>query len=143
MGLSIICLSIGVGIAYNISFCKQYDSDRGWLTWREYDKSCIYANRIIVGFSILTFRFFRFLYSRLFNRIFLTIYIADGGRFLSTMSKLTIGSLILFTLPMLGGSGFILYKKQIFDQTFFCAIDTLILGFITACLLTIDSFTKG
>lgn len=35
-------------------------------------------------------------------------------------------------------SAFTLYKKQIYDQTFFCALDTVILGFIAAVILTID-----
>lgn len=40
---------------------------------------------------------------------------------------------------MIGISVYLAYKKQVYDQTFFCAIDTIILGFITAVLLTIDS----
>lgn len=40
---------------------------------------------------------------------------------------------------MIGISAFILYKKQIYDQTFYCAIDTIILGFTAAVFLTIDS----
>lgn len=40
---------------------------------------------------------------------------------------------------MIGISAFVLYKKQIYDQTFFCALDTVILGFIAAVFLTIDS----
>lgn len=40
---------------------------------------------------------------------------------------------------MIGVCAFVLYKKQIYDQTFFCALDTLILGFIAAVVLTIDS----
>lgn len=40
---------------------------------------------------------------------------------------------------MIGVSAFVIYKKQIYDQTFFCAIDTLILGFTAATILTIDS----
>ena len=40
---------------------------------------------------------------------------------------------------MIAISAFILYKKQIYDQTFFCALDTLLLGFVAGVLLTIDS----
>ena len=67
------------------------------------------------------------------------MYIANGERFLTTTSRLTFSSLIANTLPMIGIIVFVLYKKQIYDQTFFCALDTLILGFIAAVLLTIDS----
>ena len=33
----------------------------------------------------------------------------------------------------------LLYQKKIYDQTFFCALDTMLLGFIACVFLTIDA----
>ena len=40
---------------------------------------------------------------------------------------------------MMGISATFLYFKKNYDQTFFSSIDTLILGFLSMVLLTIDS----
>lgn len=40
---------------------------------------------------------------------------------------------------MIAICAFVLYKKQIYDQTFFCSLDTIFLGFMSAVFLTIDS----
>lgn len=67
------------------------------------------------------------------------MYVADGARLLNSTSKLTYATLVMNTLPMMAICAIILYKAEQVDQTFFCAIDTLILGFCSAVLLTIDS----
>lgn len=67
------------------------------------------------------------------------MYVADGERFITTTNRLSFVTLFTNTLPMVGISAAALYKKQIHDQTFFCALDTLILGLIGAIILTIDS----
>ena len=67
------------------------------------------------------------------------MYVADGMRLLNATTKLTYVTLVFNTLPMMAICSIILYKAQQVDQTFFCAIDTLLLGFCSAVLLTIDS----
>lgn len=67
------------------------------------------------------------------------MYVADGARLLSTTSRLTFISIVANTLPMIAISAIVLYKVKQYDQTFYCAIDTLLLGFVAAVMLTIDS----
>lgn len=139
VGLVCVLLSVGVGAAFVIAVYKSYEWDKGILAWKEYDSTCVYAYRIVNALSFCTFRFFRFLYCRFFNRTFFTMYVADGERFITTTNRLTFVTLFTNSLPMIGVCAYVLYKKQIYDQTFFCALDTLILGLIAAIILTIDS----
>ena len=139
IGLAIICVSLLVGIIFNIFICKGFEFDKGFLIWKEHDSSCLRTYRIVGGFSCLSFRFFRLLYSRLFDRFYFSAYIANGERLLTVTNRVTFITILLMTLPMIGLSATFLYNKTNQDQTFFSAIDTILLGFIAMVLLTIDT----
>lgn len=139
VSVAVIGVSIGVGIVYGVIVWKKYQDDKGIAGWKDYDVSCVYVFRAVHIVSGLSFRFYRMLYSKLFNRVIFSMYVADGTRLLITTARLTYVSLIVNTLPMMALCAILLYKAEQIDQTFFCAIDTLILGFCSAVFLTIDS----
>ena len=66
LGIAVLLLSISLGVIFNILFCHQYECDRGLQAWKEHDDVCVRSYRIVTGFSCLTFRFFRLIYSKLF-----------------------------------------------------------------------------
>lgn len=139
LSLASIVLSMGIGVSYSIVIFKQYENDKGLSAWKAYNYSCKWGYRIVSVMSGLSFRFFRILYGKMFNRYIFSMYIADGNSFLKATNRLSLVSLIFNTLPMIGMCAYLLYKKQIFDQSFYCIVDTIILGFLASVLISIDS----
>jgi RsiW-degrading membrane proteinase PrsW (M82 family) len=70
--------------------------------------------------------------------------VINGPSFLSATSKVTFASLLCNTTPMVIVCIYTIYKAQKqYDQTFFCALDTLILGFLAGILLIVDSINNS
>jgi hypothetical protein len=139
ISLGMILLSIGVGITYALVFCMVYADNKGLSAWKKSRPFCLCTYRVIAGLSCLSFRFFRIIFSKLFNRPNFSMQLRNASPLFSATSKLTFASLITNTLPMVAVCVFILYKQSQLDQTFFCALDTLLLGILAGILLTIDS----
>lgn len=122
-------------------FYMRYRSDKKVFTWKENNK-CSY--RMATVMSFLSFRFFRITYSKLFKLPSFSMFAIKCAQLLSATSKLTFASLIVNTLPMVCVCVFTVYKAQHqYDQTFFCALDTLLLGFLAGIFLITDSINNS
>jgi hypothetical protein len=139
--LAMIILSIVLGISYIIAFILRYQSDKNANKWKQGNA---WSYRVIAALSFISFRFFRISYSRLFKLSNFSMTVSDAPTLLSATSKLTFASLICNTFPMVIICIVTVNKAQRnFDQTFFCSLDTLLLGFLAGIFLIIDSITSN
>jgi len=76
--LAILCLSIFIGIIYQVYLCLAYKNDSGFKCWIELDTSNSILHKIVVIGSLLTFVFYRFLFGRLFHRVYFSLSYSQG-----------------------------------------------------------------
>jgi len=93
--------------------------------------------------SLVNFIVYRFIYGRLFNRLYFNLCYADGERLFTNTHRLAIGSILLQLLPMVAISFYTIYSKELYDQTVYSALDTLIINAILIILLFIDGSKSG
>ncbi len=93
--------------------------------------------------SIPNFILYRFLYGRLFHRIYFSLCYADGERFLSDTHKFALFTIFFQLFPMIGVSFYTIYNKKVYDQTVYSALDTLIVSVLLVVLLFIDGSKSG
>jgi hypothetical protein len=143
IGLAAILINIGIGISFNISVNFIYDCDEGFQSWKDHSNSCLYTYRVIATISSFQFLFFRFLYSKTFNREYFSSYFSNGEHLLTTSSRLSYAIIVFTILPMVFICGLIIFAKEEYDQTLYNAIDTLILSILLIIFVVIDGTKNG
>jgi hypothetical protein len=83
------------------------------------------------------------LYGRLFNRVYFSIFYSDGDRMFSSTFRVSVATIFLNYLPMIGISCFTIYKKERYDQTVYSALDVMMLAVLAIILLLIDGSKSG
>ncbi len=79
----------------------------------------------------------------MFHRVYFSLCYAAGDKLLTHTYRLSLIVIILQLLPMVGISFYTVYKKQVYDQTVFSALDTLIINVILIILLLIEGSKSG
>jgi hypothetical protein len=100
-------------------------------------------HKAIISLSVFNFAFYRFLYGRIFNRVYFSVFYSDGDRMFWSTFKVSIVAVCLNYLPMIGISCLTVYKKTKYDQTVYSALDVLILSVFSILLLMIDGSKSG
>lgn len=143
VSVAVIGLSIAMGIGYQVYLCCGYDCDAGYASWKEHSDTNSMVHKVVVVGSLFNFVFYRFLYGRLFHREYFTLCYADGEKLLTHTHRLALFSIFFQLLPMVGISFFTVYKKEIYDQTVYSALDTLAINVILIILLLIEGSKSG
>lgn len=89
------------------------------------------------------FILYRFLYGRLFHRIYFSLCYADGDRIFSVTHRFALFTIFFQLFPMIGVSFYTIYNKKLYDQTVYSALDALIISALLVVLLFIDGSKNG
>ncbi len=143
VAIAVAGLSILLGIMYQVYLCFAYDCDAGYSTWIEENSTNSKVHKVIAVGSLITFIFYRFLYARLFHRIYFTLCYAAGDKLLTHTHRLSLIVIVLQLLPMVAITFYTVYTKQVYDQTVYSALDTLIINVILIVLLLIEGSKSG
>lgn len=92
--------------------------------------------------TLVGFPCFRLIYSRLFNSSSLSCFFLKGGELLSGSGKFAFLYVVTCLFPLLFVSGYVIYIKQLYDQTLISAIDSLLLDIFLVILIIIDTHSK-
>ena len=79
----------------------------------------------------------------MFNRVYFSLYYSNGDGLFSTTYKLTLITILFQLLPMVGVSFYTIYSKEVYDQTVYSSLDSLIINSILIILLFIDGAKNG
>lgn len=76
--LAVICLSVLIGATYQIFLCFAYKNDSGFICWIDLDTSNSIIHKVVIIGSLFTFIFYRFLFGRLFHRVYFSLSYTEG-----------------------------------------------------------------
>lgn len=89
---------------------------------------------------LLGCKFFRIVYSRLFNSITLSLAYRNRSNVFTIATIFTLCFLIFCEIPVLVGCWSLVYSKRLKDQTFYTSIEALIITVISIVFSLIDIY---
>lgn len=89
---------------------------------------------------LLGCRFFRILYSRLFNTIHLSLAYRNRSNVFTIATIFTLCFLIFSEIPALVGCWFLVYNKTLKDQTFYTSIEGLVVTIVAIVFSLLDIY---